>query len=62
VVTGSAFPLYDRNPGSEVSPEAAESRDWIQNQQQILHDRDHPSSLALPLEPDTATRVEGPPT
>ncbi|MEY2788623.1 MAG: hypothetical protein RLZZ34_1766, partial [Verrucomicrobiota bacterium] len=54
VVSGSAFPLYDRNPGSEVSPEAAESGDWVQNQQQILHDDTHPSSLALPLEPATA--------
>lgn len=51
VVSGSAFPLYDRNPGSTVSPEAADSWDWIQNQQQILHDPDHPSCLQLPLEP-----------
>lgn len=50
IVTGSAFPLYDRNPGSGVSPEAAHSQDWLQNQQQIVHDHDHPSRLRLPLE------------
>jgi predicted acyl esterase len=52
VVSGSAFPLYDRNPGSTVSPEAADSWDWIQNQQQLLHDSDHPSWLQLPLQSD----------
>ena len=52
VISGSAFPLYDRNPGSTVSPEAANSWDWIQNQQQLLHDSDHPSCLHLPLQSD----------
>jgi putative CocE/NonD family hydrolase len=52
VVSGSAFPLYDRNPGSTVSPEAADSWDWIQNQQQLLHDSDYPSCLHLPLQSD----------
>ena len=51
IITGSAFPVYDRNPGSDVSPETADSWDWRQNQQQIVHDPDHPSCLQLPLEP-----------
>jgi putative CocE/NonD family hydrolase len=60
VVSGSAFPLYDRNPGSEVSPERAETGDWIQNQQQILHDETHPSWLELPLEPAAEAMTEDP--
>lgn len=49
VVSGSAFPLYDRNPGSAVPPHLATPRDWLQNQQQILHDAEHPSCIALPI-------------
>jgi predicted acyl esterase len=59
VVSGSAFPLYDRNPGSTVSPEAAHSWDWIQNQQQLLHDPDHPSCLQLPLQADIGSQGGG---
>ena len=59
VISGSAFPLYDRNPGSTVSPEAADSWDWIQNQQQLLHDPDHPSCLHLPLQSDIEFREGG---
>lgn len=54
VVTGSAFPLYDRNPGSTVPPAEADSWDWVQNQQQVVHDAEHPSSLWLPPEPPPA--------
>jgi len=50
-VSGSAFPLYDRNPGSDVPPQSATSWDWLQNQQQVVHDADHPSTLHLPLAP-----------
>lgn len=49
VVSGSAFPLYDRNPGSAIAPHLATPRDWMQNQQQILHDEEHPSCVALPI-------------
>jgi predicted acyl esterase len=59
IVTGSAFPLYDRNPGSDVSPQAASSWDWQQNQQQIVHDLNHPSCLQLPLEPHTVHNEVG---
>jgi putative CocE/NonD family hydrolase len=50
-VSGSAFPLYDRNPGSDVPPHLATSWDWVQNQQQVVHDEVHPSSILLPLAP-----------
>lgn len=58
VVSGSAFPLYDRNPGCETPPGEADSWDWRQNQQQVLHGADHPSSLWLPLEPGPAPESE----
>lgn len=61
IVSGSAFPLYDRNPGSEISPESAGPCDWIQNQQQILHDDAHPSSIALPLEASAPDQMGTPP-
>lgn len=61
IITGSAFPLYDRNPGSDVSPETADSWDWQQNQQQIVHDPDHSSCLQLPLEPYTDQSKVGSP-
>lgn len=62
VISGSAFPLYDRNPGSTVSPEAADSWDWLQNQQQVLHEAEHPSVLLLPLriQPDSPAPTSHP--
>jgi putative CocE/NonD family hydrolase len=48
-ISGSAFPLYDRNPGGGTPPHLASPRDWCINQQQILHTRQYPSSIWLPL-------------
>jgi hypothetical protein len=48
-VAGSSFPLYDRNPSTEVSPELADNRNWRRSTQQILHSADHPSALYLPV-------------
>ena len=48
-ISGSAFPLYDRNPGGTTAPQHATPRDWKINQQQILHTRNHPSPIWLPL-------------
>ena len=48
-IAGSAFPLYDRNPGSNVPPHEATPRDWRINQQQIVHTPATPSSVWLPL-------------
>ncbi len=50
-VTGSAFPLYDRNPGSDVPPHLAAPTDWCHNLRQLLHTREHPSHVLLPLHP-----------
>lgn len=48
-ISGSAFPLYDRNPGSDVPPHLATPRDWRHNLRQIIHTPEHPSQLVLPL-------------
>lgn len=50
-VAGSAFPLYDRNPGSETPPHLAAPLDWRHNFRQLLHTREHPSHVVLPLLP-----------
>ncbi len=50
-VTGSAFPLYDRNPGSMTPPHLAAPTDWCHNFRQLLHTHEHPSQLLLPVPP-----------
>jgi uncharacterized protein len=44
----SAFPLYDRNPGSDTPSCRATSWDWRRSTQVVYHDVNHPSSLYLP--------------
>jgi len=51
-IASSAFPLYDRNPGSLVPSCRATSWDWQRSTQIVHHDRHHPSALLLP-------RIEG---
>jgi putative CocE/NonD family hydrolase len=48
-IASSAFPLYDRNPGSGVPSRLATSWDWQRSTQIIYHDRDLPSALYLPV-------------
>lgn len=48
-VASSAFPLFDRNPGSGVPSRLASPRDWLRARQQVLHDAAHPSRVELPL-------------
>lgn len=48
-IASSAFPLYDRNPGSGVPSCLATSWDWRRSTQIVYHDRDHSSVLYLPL-------------
>jgi putative CocE/NonD family hydrolase len=48
-VAGSAFPLYDRNPSTEVHPWLADSWNWQRSTQMVLHDAQHPSRLELPV-------------
>ncbi len=48
-VASSAFPLYDRNPGGDVSSPRATSWDWKRSTQLVYHDASRPSFLRLPL-------------
>ena len=48
-IASSAFPLYDRNPGSEVPSSRATSWDWKRSTQFVFHDPDHPAALYLPV-------------
>ncbi len=48
-IASSAFPLYDRNPGTAVSPQAADHWSWRRSTQQVLHTAECPSALYLPV-------------
>jgi len=48
-VASSAFPLYDRNPGSGVPSQRATSWDWTRSTQLVYHDASRASVLHLPL-------------
>jgi len=48
-IAGSAFPLYDRNPGSDVPSARATSWDWQRSTQIVHHSSAHPSALYLPV-------------
>lgn len=49
-ISSSAFPLYDRNPGSGVPSCRASSWDWRRSTQILFHNAAHPSALHLPLD------------
>jgi hypothetical protein len=51
-VASSAFPLYDRNPGTNVPSGRATSWDWRRSTQIIFHDTSSPSALHLPVSED----------
>jgi putative CocE/NonD family hydrolase len=48
-IASSAFPLYDRNPSTEVEPQHADNWNWGRSTQQVLHTAEHPSALYLPV-------------
>ena len=48
-IASSAFPLYDRNPSTDIPASKADSWNWQRSTQQILHTAEHPSSLHLPI-------------
>jgi putative CocE/NonD family hydrolase len=48
-IASSAFPLYDRNPSTEVAPPNADNWNWQRSTQQIVHTAEHPSALHLPI-------------
>ena len=48
-IASSAFPLYDRNPSTDVAPQLADNWNWSRSTQQILHSATYPSVLFLPV-------------
>jgi putative CocE/NonD family hydrolase len=48
-IASSAFPLFDRNPGSDVPSCRATSWDWRRSTQTVWHGRVCPSALYLPV-------------
>lgn len=52
-VASSAFPLYDRNPGSGLASCRATSWDWRRSTQIVYHDRERPAALYLPVSEGT---------
>ena len=53
-IASSAFPLYDRNPGSGTPSARATSWDWVRSTQLVYHDAARPSALYLPLRSESA--------
>jgi uncharacterized protein len=48
-IASSAFPLYDRNPGTAVPSCRATSWDWRRSTQFVYHDALRPAALLLPV-------------
>ena len=48
-IASSAFPLYDRNPGTGVPSPRASSWDWTRSTQAVYHSAARPSALYLPV-------------
>jgi uncharacterized protein len=48
-VASSAFPLYDRNPGTAIPSCRATSWDWRRSTQIVYHTATRPSALYLPI-------------
>jgi len=48
-VASCAFPLYDRNPGTEVPSSRATSWDWRHSTQIAYHSSEYSSALYLPV-------------
>jgi putative CocE/NonD family hydrolase len=48
-ISSSAYPLYDRNPGTGISPHLADSWTWQRSTQIVHHSDECPSAIQLPL-------------
>ena len=48
-IAGSAFPLYDRNPSSDIAARFADPWTWKRSTHSVFHDATHPSCVRLPL-------------
>jgi hypothetical protein len=53
-IASSAFPLYDRNPSTDIAPQLADNWSWARSTQQVLHTEEYPSALYLPIRGGTA--------
>ncbi len=53
-IASSAFPLYDRNPGTDVPSCRATSWDWKRSTQIVYHDAQRPAALYLPVSETSA--------
>jgi uncharacterized protein len=53
-IASSAFPLYDRNPSTEVAAAMASHWNWGRSTQQILHTGKYASALHLPVAEESA--------
>jgi putative CocE/NonD family hydrolase len=51
-IASSAFPLYDRNPSTNIPPHLADSWTWSRSTQRVLHTRDYASVLYMPFRGD----------
>ncbi len=61
-IASSAFPLYDRNPGTDVPSCRATSWDWKRSTRIVYHDAERLSCLRLPVtEGELAVRASDPP-
>jgi putative CocE/NonD family hydrolase len=49
-IASSAFPLYDRNPSTDLPASQADHWNWRRSTQQIAHSPEHPSAIQLPIE------------
>jgi putative CocE/NonD family hydrolase len=48
-IASSAYPLYDRNPGTGAAPDKACPWNWRRSTQTLFHDAVRPSALRLPV-------------
>ena len=48
-IAGGSFPLYDRNPGTDVKPSEANSWNWKRSTHIIYHDAKRCSAIHLPV-------------
>jgi uncharacterized protein len=51
-IASSAFPLYDRNPSTQIPPQVADNWIWRRSTQQVLHSAQYPSAIYLPVKGD----------
>jgi predicted acyl esterase len=48
-IAGGSFPLYDKNPGTDVSPREASCWNWKRSTHLVYHDAERASAIHLPV-------------